>query len=202
MEAKLHALQMQLNPHFLFNSLGAIAELMHRDVKAADRMLTRLSELLRASLDSSTTQTVTLEHELGFIRRYLEIEQTRFGARLQVNFSLSEETMGCLVPNLILQPLIENAIKHGIEPQSQPGTVEIGSRRIGEDLELTVADNGRGFPSGIPPTREGIGMANSRARLRELYGAESLLVLTSRSGGGVMARVVIPGAFPKSPSHP
>jgi len=200
MEAKLHALQMQLNPHFLFNSLGAIAELMHRDVKAADRMITRLGELLRTSLDSSSDQTVSLRREIEFIRRYLEIEQTRFGSRLEVRYELPEDLLECQIPNLILQPLIENALKHGIEPLARGGRIDISARRESSDLILEVADNGRGLPEvsmGRPP-REGIGTSNSRARLRELYGNRALLELTTQPGGGVLARIRISGALPGS----
>lgn len=190
-QAKLQALQMQLNPHFLFNSLHAIAELMHRDVKAADRMLTRLSELLRLALDTSNTQTVSLRHEIEFLRRYLEIEQTRFGDRLQVSIEIDEETLPAKVPNLVLQPLVENSIRHGIEPQSLPGRITLRAQRQGSRLQLIVEDNGRGLPPAIA-RREGIGLTNTRARLHELYGGQAQLEVVAGSERGVRATVVLP----------
>lgn len=193
-QAKLQTLQMQLNPHFLFNSLHAIAELMHRDVEAADRMLTRLSELLRLALDTSETQEVTLTHELEFLRRYLEIEQTRFGSRLTVDMDIPNDTLDAMVPNLVLQPLVENAIRHGIEPNARPGRIELRSRRVGDMLHLTVTDNGRGLTTD-KPQREGIGLSNTRARLRELYGSRQLLELKANEGGGLRAEVSLPWAI-------
>lgn len=190
-QAKLQSLQMQLNPHFLFNSLHAIAELMHRDVEAADRMLTRLSELLRLALDTSDTQVVTLAHELEFLRRYLEIEQTRFGSRLTVEMDIPNDTLDAMVPNLVLQPLVENAIRHGIEPNARPGRIELRSRREGARLQLSVTDNGRGLKSD-KPGREGIGLSNTRARLRELYGSQQQLELKPNEGGGLRAEVSLP----------
>lgn len=190
--AKLQALQMQLNPHFLFNSLHAIAELMHRDVELADRMLTRLSELLRFALDTSNTQEVPLEKEIQFLGRYLEIEQTRFGNRLSVTMDIPKETLQAMVPNLVLQPLVENAIRHGIEPVARPGRIELQARRDGEWLELFVTDNGKGLPSGPSASREGIGLSNTRARLQELYGPDYVLSLAPHSPEGVCARVRLP----------
>lgn len=190
-QAKLQALQMQLNPHFLFNSLHAIAELMHRDVNAADRMLTRLSELLRLALDTSETQLVSLQQEIDFLRRYLDIEQTRFGHRLRVEMDFPAELLQASVPNLVLQPLVENAIRHGIEPQSTPGVITLSGRRQAERLILTVSDNGRGL-SQKTPKREGIGLSNTRARLNELYGAAAELSLEPNPERGVTATVALP----------
>src|SRR5690242_9119565 len=124
-QAKLQALQMQLNPHFLFNTLHAISSLMHKDVEIADRMITRLSDLLRYALESTDAQEVPLRQELDFLRRYLEIEQTRFGDRLQVRMDIAPDTLEARVPNLVLQPLVENAIRHGIEPRARPGLIEL-----------------------------------------------------------------------------
>ena len=198
-QAKLQALQMQLNPHFLFNSLHAIAELMHRDVDAADRMLTRLSELLRLALDTSQTQTVTLRHEIRFLKRYLEIEQTRFGERLTVETDIPEDTLEAMVPNLVLQPLVENCIRHGIEPQSSPGRILLRSQRQGDRLRLTVEDNGRGLPEKLP-RREGIGLSNTRARLAELYGDQAELTVSPAPSPqrGVVATVVLPWSLQPS----
>ena len=167
-ESRLQALQMQLNPHFLFNTLHAISSLMHKDVEAADKMIARLSDLLRYALESTNEQEVTLRQEIDFLDRYLEIEQTRFGARLQVLKKLQPETLQVLVPNLILQPIIENAIRHGIEPHARKGIIEISSRQENGELVVQVRDNG----SGLDPQRqrrEGVGLSNSRARLQQLY---------------------------------
>jgi signal transduction histidine kinase len=144
-EARLQALQMQLNPHFLFNTLHAISALMHQDVDAADRMLVRLSDLLRRALESTDTQEVSLREELDFLSRYSEIEQTRFGDRLRIEMEIAPETLDALVPNLVLQPLLENAIRHGIEPHARPGRITVQSRRDGPALQLQVRDNGAGL---------------------------------------------------------
>src|SRR5882672_7930082 len=160
-QAKLQALQMQLNPHFLFNTLHAISSLMHRDVEVADRMITRLSDLLRYALESTDAQEVPLRQELDFLRRYLEIEQTRFGDRLAVRLEIAPETLDALVPNLLLQPLVENAIRHGIEPRAKPGRIELRARCENGQLKLEVRDNG----VGLSPDRkleEGVGLSNTR----------------------------------------
>jgi two-component system, LytTR family, sensor kinase len=190
-QAKLQALQMQLNPHFLFNTLNAIASLMHKDVKGADRMITRLADLLRYALESTDAHEVTLRQELSFLERYLEIEKTRFGSRLTVRLEVPEETLDALVPNLILQPLVENAIKHGIERRSKPGLIELRARCEGDRLRLTLVDNGPGLPA-QPAGRKGIGVANTRARLTELYGEAHTFELRNAEGGGVVVEVIIP----------
>lgn len=188
-EARLQALQMQLNPHFLFNALHSISALMHRDVEQADRMLTRLGDLLRHALDNSDEQEVPLRRELEFLREYLEIEQTRFGERLTVEFDIPEATLDASVPNLVLQPLVENAIKHGIEPRARPGRVRISARQEGRQLILEVRDNGAGAP---PGAEDGIGLANTRARLEHLYGAACRFEPGNLAEGGFASRVTIP----------
>jgi two-component system, LytTR family, sensor kinase len=190
-QARLQALQMQLNPHFLFNSLHSISALMHKDIDAADRMIARLSELLRAALDSSDAQEVTLRQELDFLGRYLEIEQTRFGNRLAVNIDAAPDTLDAQVPSLIMQPLVENAIRHGIEPHARPGRIELRARRQGDELTLEVLDNGDGFPAG-GPVSEGIGLSNTRARLRTLYGDAHEFEMSSAPGRGLQVRLMIP----------
>ena len=190
-EARLQALQSQLNPHFLFNTLNTISSLMHKDVEAADRMIVRLGELLRSALENVGTQEVPLRQELAFLDSYLEIEQTRFGRRLRIERRIDPETLEALVPNLLLQPLVENAIKHGIEPRARAGTIEIHARRQDGRLCLEVADNGRGLRAAGPP-EEGVGLSNTRARLQQLYGAEQELVLANRPDGGLSVRVCIP----------
>jgi two-component system LytT family sensor kinase len=190
-QARLQALQMQLNPHFLFNCLHSISALMHQDVEAADRMVSRLSQLLRAALDSSEAQEVTLADELDFLKRYLEIEQIRFGARLGVKIDAAPDTLAAQVPNLILQPLVENAIRHGIEPHARPGRIEMRARRQGSELTLEVQDNGEGLTGNSAPA-EGVGLTNTRARLRTLYGDAHDFELRTTEQGGLLVRMVIP----------
>jgi two-component system LytT family sensor kinase len=190
-QAKLQALQMQLNPHFLFNSLHSVSALMHRDVELADRMLTQLGDLLRAALANSDTQEVPLRQELDFLRRYLEIEQTRFGDRLAVSLEIAPETLDARVPNLILQPLVENAIRHGIEPHAKPGRIELRAARQNGLLSIHVCDTGAGLRGGMP-VNEGVGLSNTRERLRELYGAAHQFELQDGPDGGLQVRLTIP----------
>ncbi|HTL55414.1 MAG TPA: histidine kinase [Candidatus Limnocylindrales bacterium] len=190
-QAKLQALQMQLNPHFLFNTLHSISSLMHKDVEAADRMIVRLSDLLRAALESSDTQEIELQEELDFLRRYLEIEQTRLGDRLTVKMEIAPETLRARVPNLILQPLVENAIRHGIEPRARPGRIELRAQRKDGTLALEVRDNGIGIKVG-EQFDEGVGLSNTRARLRGLYGDAHQFQLRAADGGGLLIEMRIP----------
>jgi LytS/YehU family sensor histidine kinase len=190
-EAKLQALQMQLNPHFLFNTLHGISSLMHRDVEAADRMLIRLSELLRRTLENTGTQEVPLQDELDFLKRYLEIEQTRFGDRLTVRMDIAPDTLSAQVPNLVLQPLVENAIRHGIEPHAKPGIIELRARRFPGTLELQVSDNGAGLARG-QAFEEGVGLSNTRARLEQLYGKAHRFDFSNGTNGGLVVSVTIP----------
>src|SRR3989440_6680370 len=172
--AKLQALRMQINPHFLFNTLNSIATLVYVNPRAADEMLGDLSELLRRSLNSMEEQDVPLAQELEFIGGYIRIEQKRFGERLRLEQSVPDEVMKALVPALILQPLVENAIRHGIEPRRGPGLISIEAKQEDKHLHLIVRDNGRGLPPGDPDNsgRRGIGLANTRARLQGLYGQD------------------------------
>src|SRR5579859_5957928 len=183
-QAKLHALQMQLNPHFLFNTLHSISSLMHKDIEAADRMIVRLSHLLRAALDSADTQEVPLRKELELLQLYLGIEQIRFGDRLSVQMDVAPDALEAQVPNFILQPLVENAIRHGIEPRARPGRIELHACRKADALALAVCDNGKGIPE-TKPNREGVGLSNTRARLRELYGEAHRFELRSGPEGGL-----------------
>jgi LytS/YehU family sensor histidine kinase len=167
--------------------------LIHENPEAADRVLARLSELLRLSLDQTKPQEVPLSEELAFLDRYLEIEQTRFSDRLSIDKEIAPETRDALVPYLILQPLVENAIRHGIEPREDHGKLAIRARRNNGSLELQVTDNGAGLPDkGDRSVREGIGLSNTRSRLRHLYGDKSRLELMSAQGGGLEARIEIP----------
>jgi len=170
--ARLQALRMQIHPHFLFNTLNSIAALVHTHPRAADEMLGDLGILLRRSLDSMQEQEITLGDELDFIGVYIGIEQQRFGGRLQMEQSVPGELRNVLVPAFLLQPLVENAIRHGIEPQREPGLVSIEAKQAGQDLHLIVRDNGRGLPDADSrhPERRGIGLSNTQARLHLLYG--------------------------------
>lgn len=190
-QAKLQALQMQLNPHFLFNTLHSVSSLMHKDVEAADRMIMRLSDLLRAALDSVDTQEVSLRKELELLQLYLGIEQIRFGDRLSVKMDVAADALGAQVPNFILQPLVENAIRHGIEPRARPGRIELHARRQAGELALEVCDNGDGIPE-ARPAREGVGLSNTRARLRELYGEAHRFELCRGPEGGLRVEMTIP----------
>jgi signal transduction histidine kinase len=190
-EARLQALQMQLNPHFLFNTLNAISSLMHKDVEEADRMIVHLSDLLRYALESTEAQEVPLRQELDFLDRYLQIQQARFGDRLAVQHEISDETLDARVPNLVLQPLVENAIEHGIAPHARIGEIVLRARRRDGRLELEVQDNGAGLPADKPLV-DGIGLSNTRARLLQLYGPAHELQLTNGGGGGLVVRISIP----------
>jgi signal transduction histidine kinase len=191
--AQLDALRMRLNPHFLFNTLNGISALMHEDVEAADLMLTRLCELLRMTLDRGSVQEVTLKDELDFVRRYLEIQQLRFGDRLAVTIDAPAETLSLSVPSLSLQPLVENALKHGAERTPGPASLGITARIAASRLHIDVADDGPG-PSG--DGRAGTGLDTTRLRLRHLYGDAGSLTLESRSPRGALARLTIPAREP------
>jgi two-component system, LytTR family, sensor kinase len=187
--AELQVLKMQLHPHFLFNTLNAISALIHQDVELADRMIARLGELLRRTLENTGTHEVPLRQEVEFIKPYLEIEKARLGPRLEVRFDLDPAALGAKVPNLILQPLVENAIRHGVAPRAEPGRIEIAARLENSFLRLTVRDNGRGLASNYS---EGVGVSNTRARLQQLYGAAQSLVMRNEPGGGLVVTVTIP----------
>jgi signal transduction histidine kinase len=192
-EAQLQVLRMQLHPHFLFNTLHTISALMHKDVKAADRMLALLGDLLRDSFDKIGAQEVSLQQELGFLHRYLEIERTRFRDRLAVETDIDPETLDAEVPNLILQPLLENAIRHGIERRMGAGRIRLAARREGARLLLTIQDDGPGLPPEAELAfRRGIGLANTQARLNQLYGTDQSFELLNRPEGGLEVALSIP----------
>jgi LytS/YehU family sensor histidine kinase len=192
-QAELQALRMQLHPHFLFNTLHAVSMLNFSDVDAANRMLVRLSDLLRMSLDNSGKQLVSLREELDFLRKYLEIEQTRFHDRLRVVFDVDETLLDAVVPNLVLQPLVENAIRHGVSKSAQAGVLEISAQRREGKLNLRVCDNGPGLPLQWDLERDtGIGLSTTIVRLQQLYGSDHSFVLDRRAAGITCAEVVIP----------
>jgi two-component system, LytTR family, sensor kinase len=188
--SQLESLKTQLQPHFLFNTLHAISALMYQDVEAADRMIARLSGLLRASLQSAPRQRVPLREELEFLQGYLEIEQARLGDRLTVRTTIAPATLDASVPNLILQPLVENAVRHGIAPRLRPGQISIDARRNGDELEIEIQDNGPGLAQGS--FTEGIGLGNVRARMERLYGPYHRFELKNGASGGLTVRLVLP----------
>ena len=199
--AKLQALRMQINPHFLFNTLNSITALVYVNPRAADEMLGDLSELLRRSLDSMEEQEIPLAQELEFIGAYLRIEQKRFGERLRVEQSVPDELMKALVPALILQPLVENAIRHGIEPQRGPGLIWIEAKQEDKHLRLIIRDNGRGLPPGNSHNsgRRGIGLANTQARLQGLYGQDQSFSFGKAEPQGCRVEIHFP--FHLEPVH-
>jgi two-component sensor histidine kinase len=193
-QAQLETLKTQLHPHFLFNTLNAAAALVHTDEgDAAVTMLARLSDLLRQTLDHDGRQEVTLQQELDFLERYLDIQRMRFPDRLAVRLEIEPEARAAQVPNLILQPLVENAIRHGIAPRESAGVVEISARREGDALMIEVADDGLGLPTGWREGDcQGIGLANTRARLEGLYGTRQRFSVRDARGGGVFVGLTIP----------
>jgi two-component sensor histidine kinase len=218
--ARLQALRAQLQPHFLFNSLNAIAALLRRDARLAEATLLSLSELLRLALSQSERQEVSLREEMTFVQHYLEIQQVRFGDKLRIEQAIDPAALDCLVPALLLQPVIENAIRHGIEPADNNGLVRVTAHRTSARLVMTVEDDGVGLPDhatgmadtsgelgktaalagaassrrGIASARNGtgIGLTNLRARLETLYGTQQRVELAPRQNGGVVVRIEIP----------
>ncbi|HEX8904406.1 MAG TPA: histidine kinase, partial [Longimicrobiaceae bacterium] len=189
-EARLSALRSQVDPHFLFNTLNAVSALVERDPKGVRRMIARLSELLRHSLEGAGEAEVTLKQEMEFVERYLEIMRIRFQGSLEVETAVDGEVMDALVPNLVLQPLVENAVKHGVSRMKGVGRITIAARRDDGRVVLSVRDNGPGLGDGT--LAEGVGMRNTRARLAQLYGNAQALALRSLEGGGVEAEVTLP----------
>ncbi|MFB6278500.1 MAG: sensor histidine kinase [Salinibacter sp.] len=188
-EARLEALRMQLNPHFLFNTLHAVSTLVDRDPAGVRRMIARLSELLRHVLDEEAPQEVPLSEELEFLDGYFEIQSIRFQGKLETEVDVPRSLYEAQVPNLILQPVVENAIKHGASQVRGGGRIEVRGDRDGDDLVLTVVDNGPGLPES---QEDGLGLRNVRARLKELYGDDQSLRLTPTDDGGTQAVLTLP----------
>ncbi len=192
--AQLQMLRHQLNPHFLFNSLNAISSLvLDRRNADAEAMLLNLSRFLRRVAEPSPNPLAILRDEAEVQRMYLEVEAVRFGEKLQVACNVSEQLGDCLVPTLLLQPVVENAIKHGIAKLPQGGWIYIDARRVGDTLRLSVENDGPALPKSLGQT-EGIGIRNTRERLQVLYGAKAWLKLTSRPNGGARVEICLPFA--------
>ena len=188
--AQLDALRVQLHPHFLFNTLNSIATLIHIDPDAADEMLGRLAELLRVTLERGDVQEVALDDELKTLDRYVEIMRVRFRDRLSVDIAVSSQAQNCMVPHFILQPLLENAIEHGVDRVLGKCTVRLRGDVSAGVLSLTVSDHGPGLPGGRPA--DGIGLSNTRRRLSALYGDTAALQIESGESGGLSATLKIP----------
>lgn len=197
-EARLKTLEAELHPHFLFNTLHAISTLVHSNPDAADKMISRLSDLLRITFSRSGAARVPLQEEIEFLQKYLDIEQTRFQDRLAVVYDVDPDTLDAEVPRLILQPLVENAIKHGVSKRVGPGTIRIAAGRDHETLWLEVRDNGAGLAGGPRDKfNGGVGLSNTRARLECLYGEAQSLEF-SEAAEGLTVRMRLP--FQRVPS--
>jgi two-component sensor histidine kinase len=205
--AQLNVLKAQLQPHFLFNSLNAIVTLLRRDARAAETTLISLSELLRTALNYSERSEITLREELEFVNRYIELQRTRFGDKLRVEQEIDSSALDALTPSLLLQPIVENAIRHGIEPSDQPGVVRLSARPSGDRLALIVADNGVGLTgaNGSAPAMRngtGIGLKNLQVRLETLYGTNQKFEIAGNENGGVTVRIEIPWQVPTGSAAP
>lgn len=192
-QAQLEVLKIQLEPHFLFNTLNSIAALARQDGEAAEQMTLQLADLLRMSLDGVGVNEVPLHQELAFLQKYIGIQRMRFHDRLSVEADIDPHTTDTLVPNLILQPIVENAIRHGIGPRRGPGVIRIATWRDRDDVWLEIRDNGVGFARGRGTSpREGVGLRNTRERLQQLYNHDHALVLEDSPGGGCTVKIRVP----------
>ncbi|HEX8721603.1 MAG TPA: histidine kinase [Pyrinomonadaceae bacterium] len=198
-QAQLEALRLRLQPHFLFNALNTISVLMLKDVGRARRTLGRLSELLRALLRHSEAHEVTLRQELEFLENYLEIERERFPDRLEVSIDVDPAVLDARVPSLILQPVVENAIKHGIAPRAEAGRIEIRAERLNGTVRVRVHDDGPGLPLNVEGRTAGrVGLSNTKERLERMYGGGCRLELGDAPGGGTVVSISIPLERPRA----
>lgn len=194
-EAQLSALKMQLHPHFIFNTLHSISSLLSKDTETARRMITRLGDFLRLTLENSGSQEVELHREFEFLSCYLEIERIRFSDRLTVKMDVDANVLNCLVPNLILQPIVENSIRHAIAPRSAPGMIEVKASQANGMVRLQVKDNGPGIKLDLIPKKEakrGIGLSNTRHRLHQLYGDDGHFEMVNSKDGGLVVTLEFP----------
>jgi LytS/YehU family sensor histidine kinase len=200
-QAQLQNLRLQLNPHFLFNTLNTISSVMYEDVRIADRMIARLSDLLRSTLEQSAAQEVTLEREIEFLRLYVETMKARFEERLEVDVETTAETLGAMVPPLVLQPLVENSIKHGADGQTLKVRILVRAARDNGSLLLEVRDHGSGISGTTSAAlNSGIGLSNTAERLERLYGGTHRLGLHNAVDGGLVVTVQVPFHVDPSPA--
>ena len=191
-EARLDALRRQIDPHFLFNTLNAVSSLVERDPRGVRRMISRLSELLRFSMEGAREPEISLRRELDLLDRYLDIMQLRFQGRLVVERRVDDAALDVLVPSMVLQPLVENAIKHGVEKIIGPGRIDLDAQLENGALVLRVSDNGPGWAPEASPMRDGIGLRNTAARLEQLYGSAARFTLSRRADGVTVAELRVP----------
>ncbi len=204
-QSQLQALKMQLQPHFLFNTLHSIAALLNKDTEAARKMIALLGDFLRLTLENSGTQEVTLQEEIEFLKGYLEIERIRFQDRLTTHVEVEPQALNAQVPNLILQPIVENAIRHGIATRSTPGLIEIKAAERGGMLRIQVRDNGPGLTMDqdlMTKSKEGLGLTNTRARLEQLYGSAQHFEMTNDPEGGLIVTLEIPSGTEVAATKP
>ena len=190
-ESEMQILKMQLQPHFFFNTLNAISALTHRAPEEASRLIAQLGDMLRISLQNDKAQEVTLKEELELLETFLQIHKTLMGDRLRVEWEIDPETLDAMVPNMLLQPIVENAVEHGLAPLEVGGTVSISARRKGDELLLEVRDNGQGFRD-TNAASGGIGLSNTRARLANLYNESHEVAVVETPGGGSTVRIRLP----------
>ena len=200
-QAQLQVLKMQLHPHFLFNTLNAISALVHQNPDLADRMIARLGELLRLTLENADVQEVPLRRELAMINPYLEIQQSRLGDRLAINLDIAPDTMDAQVPNLMLQPLVENAIQRGIATRPGGGRLELKTHRIADRLQVVVRDEGKPVPNGHASDSEAVELSNTRTRLQQMYGAGHRFTFEADALGTHVLTLEIPFHQTTSPSR-
>ncbi len=189
-QARLENLRLQLQPHFLFNALNTISSVVYEDPRRADSMIARLSALLRATLADSEAQVVPLDREIETLEMYLDVMRQRFEDKLSVDVHIAPEVRNALVPHLLLQPLVENSIRHGVDPRSNAVNVEVTAERDGDSTKVCVRDSGRGLPDAN--VRRGTGLSNIVERLQQLYGAEHTLEFSNCAGGGLAVTVAVP----------
>ncbi|MGH9900142.1 MAG: sensor histidine kinase, partial [Pyrinomonadaceae bacterium] len=197
--AQLQTLKMQLHPHFLFNTLNSISSLLERDKAAADKMIARLGDFLRLTLDERSGQEISLQRELEFLECYLAIERTRFQDKLKTRMRIGQGTLDAQIPSLVLLPVVENAIKHGICARTSQGRIEIISERQGDYLLLEVTDDGPGLKESggqTEPAKFGLGLSNTQARLKQLYGDDGRLELRNNADSGLTVTILIPFKLP------